>query len=41
MIGLLAGGLLPDDVTQSWRRIPAIATWLIAEYHDPDPFAMT
>jgi cytosine/adenosine deaminase-related metal-dependent hydrolase len=40
-LGRSAGGLPPDDVTQSWEEILADCERVIAKYHDPKPFAMT
>ena len=40
-LGKSAGGLPPDDVTQSWEDILADCERLAKKYHDPKPFSMT
>ena len=40
-LGRSAGGLPPDDVTQSWEDILADCRRVIGKYHDPRPGAMT
>jgi cytosine/adenosine deaminase-related metal-dependent hydrolase len=40
-LGRSAGGLPPDDVTQTWEAILKDCDRLIAKYHDPNPLAMT
>ncbi|MBR6020871.1 MAG: 8-oxoguanine deaminase [Kiritimatiellae bacterium] len=40
-LGRSAGGLPPDDVTQSWEEILEDCERVVAKYHDPRPFGMT
>ncbi len=40
-LGKSAGGLPPDDVTQTWEEILADCDRVAKKYHDAGPFAMT